>query len=210
MDRNASKKSRKNKQAQDVMTDLNQDDQTLHTTTSDVEIDATTDAVTTDDAILLGTSSETLDTTGTVETEAVTETVDLEDKDLSFTLAEEQLKADVYETQIGTVAISKRTEVLPVEGAIDVQHDEVKIEHKEVNEPVADAEQPWYEGDTLVVPVYEEVLVTEKRLYLKEEIRITRIKETEQVTVRDTVRRQVIDVSSDVDRLVDDETSTNR
>lgn len=210
MDRNASKKSRKNKQAQDVTTDLNRDDVTLHTTASDVEIDSTTDAATTDDALLLGTSSETLDTAGTVETGTATETVDLEEKDLSFSLADEQLKADVYETQIGTVAISKRTEVLPVEGSIDVQHDEVKIEHKEINEPVADAEQPWYEGDTLVVPVYEEVLVTEKRLYLKEEIRITRVKETEQVAIRDTVRRQVIDVTSDTGRLVDDEAATNR
>jgi len=206
MDPNASRKT----QDQDVTTDLNRDDQTLHTTASDVEIDSTTDAVITDDAVLLGTSSETLDTADTVETGTAAETVDLDNKDLSFSLAEEQLKADVYETQIGSVAISKRTEVLPVEGAIDVQHDEVKIEHKEVNEPVADAEQPWYEGDTLVVPVYEEVLVTEKRLYLKEEIRITRVKETEQVKVQDTVRRQVIDVTSDTSRLVDDETSTNR
>lgn len=210
MERNASRKSRKAKKAQDLTTDLGRDDQTLHTTASDVEIDSATDVVNADEAIPLGTTSETLETAGTVETEPVTETVDLEEKDLSFSLAEEQLKANVYETQIGTVAISKRTEVLPVEGAIDVQHDEVKIEHKQINEPVADAEQPWYEGDTLVVPVYEEVLVTEKRLYLKEEIRITRVKETEQVAIQDTVRRQVIDVTSDAGNLVDDEASTNR
>ena len=30
------------------------------------------------------------------------------------------------------------------------------------------------EGDTLIVPVLEEVLVVEKRLLLKEEVRITR------------------------------------
>lgn len=35
------------------------------------------------------------------------------------------------------------------------------------------APQQRYEGDTLVVPVLEEVLVVEKRLRLKEEIRIT-------------------------------------
>jgi len=35
------------------------------------------------------------------------------------------------------------------------------------------APQQRYEGDTLVVPVLEEVLIVEKRLRLKEEIRIT-------------------------------------
>jgi stress response protein YsnF len=37
-----------------------------------------------------------------------------------------------------------------------------------------DAPQTRYEGETLVVPVLEEVLVVQKQLLLKEEIRITR------------------------------------
>lgn len=188
MDRNTSKKSRRERKAE------NQDSQTLHTTPGDV------DAVITD---VLQQDAEINTTTA-----KRTETVDLDKEDLVFSLAEEQLEADVYEKQIGTVAIEKRTEVLPVEGEIDVDHDEVEIEHREINEPVAESEQPWYDGDTLVVPVYEEVLVTEKHLYLKEEIRVTRVKTTEQVKVQDTVRRQVVDVTSDTARAVDDETST--
>jgi uncharacterized protein (TIGR02271 family) len=41
------------------------------------------------------------------------------------------------------------------------------------------------EGDTLIIPVLEEMLVVEKRLVLKEEIRVTkrRTTETEQVRV---------------------------
>jgi uncharacterized protein (TIGR02271 family) len=34
--------------------------------------------------------------------------------------------------------------------------------------------EPRYEGDTLVLPVLEEVLVVEKRLILREEMRVTR------------------------------------
>lgn len=34
--------------------------------------------------------------------------------------------------------------------------------------------EPWNDGDVLVVPIYEEVLVTERRLMLKEEVHITR------------------------------------
>jgi stress response protein YsnF len=39
-----------------------------------------------------------------------------------------------------------------------------------------------YEGDTLVIPVLEEVLVLEKRVRLKEEVRVTRRAHREQST----------------------------
>jgi stress response protein YsnF len=39
-----------------------------------------------------------------------------------------------------------------------------------------------YEGDTLVIPVLEEVLVLEKRVRLKEEVRVTRRKHRENAT----------------------------
>jgi stress response protein YsnF len=38
----------------------------------------------------------------------------------------------------------------------------------------AEAPATRYEGDTLVVPVLEEVLVVERRVRIKEELRITR------------------------------------
>lgn len=191
MDRDATRKTQ-----QDI-TGLDQDDETLHITTNDVDTDTTTTDILKED---VDTDTTTAD---------MAETADLANDELTFSLAEEQLQADVYETRIGTVSIAKRTEELPVEGVVDVDHDEVRLEHKEINEPVAKGEDPWYDGDTLVIPVYEEVLVTEKRLYLKEEIRITLAKETEQVEVRDTVRRQVVDVTSDTARPIDEETSTN-
>lgn len=178
MDRDAT-----NRPPNDI-TDLNEDDQTLHSTTRDVDTGLTTDIANEDDQTLRGKAASTLD---------------LNDEKLTFSLAEEHLRADVRERQVGTVSISKRTEELPIGADIDIQHDEVHVEHREINEPMPEARDPWYEGDTLVVPVYEEVLVTEKRLYLKEEIRITLVKATEQVHVQDTVRRQVVDVISDVD-----------
>jgi stress response protein YsnF len=51
---------------------------------------------------------------------------------------------------------------------------------------VAQPREPWHEGDVLVVPVYEEVI--ERRLVLKEEIRLHRQRfstsHTEQVPLR--------------------------
>ena len=46
------------------------------------------------------------------------------------------------------------------------------------------------DGDTIVVPVVEEVLVTERRLVLKEELRIRRVHTTERHQERVTLRRQ--------------------
>lgn len=55
-------------------------------------------------------------------------------------------------------------------------HDELEVEHLPVDAIVAESDPPRmrYEGDTLVVPVLEEVLVVQKQLRLKEEVRITR------------------------------------
>lgn len=53
-------------------------------------------------------------------------------------------------------------------------HETVDVERVAVNRSVDGPVAVRYEGDTMVVPVLEEVLYLEKRLVLKEEIRITR------------------------------------
>jgi len=57
-----------------------------------------------------------------------------------------------------------------------LMHDEVQVSHVPIDRIVALDQAPAtrYEGDTLVVPVLEEVLVVERRLRIKEELRITR------------------------------------
>jgi stress response protein YsnF len=52
----------------------------------------------------------------------------------------------------------------------------VEVSHVPVDRIVALDQAPAtrYEGDTLVVPILEEVLVVERRLRIKEELRITR------------------------------------
>jgi uncharacterized protein (TIGR02271 family) len=69
--------------------------------------------------------------------------------------------------------------------------DHVDVQRLAINRPI-DAPLPIrYEGDTMVVPVFEEVLVVEKRLILKEEIRITRrrseFRDPQHVTLREEV-----------------------
>ncbi len=59
--------------------------------------------------------------------------------------------------------------------------DEVQVSHVPVDRivPLDQAPATRYEGDTLVVPILEEVLVVERRLRIKEELHITRTRHEE-------------------------------
>jgi uncharacterized protein (TIGR02271 family) len=54
--------------------------------------------------------------------------------------------------------------------------EEVEIERVAVNRPIDKAVTSRYEGETLIIPLVEEVLVVEKRLVLREEIRVRKLR----------------------------------
>lgn len=116
------------------------------------------------------------------------------DDTLRIPLAEEVLTAQVEERQQGRVRIHKHVETVPMKADIDLLREAAHIDRQARDEVVDATREPWYEGDTLVIPRYEERLVTEKRLVLVEEIRVQIRPETEQVHLRDTVRREVVDI----------------
>ena len=68
-------------------------------------------------------------------------------------------------------------------------HEKIEIERVPIGRPVETAPPVQEEGDTTIISVVEEVLVVERRLILKEEIRLHRVRTTEQhrelVTLRD-------------------------
>lgn len=68
----------------------------------------------------------------------------------------------------------------------------VDMTHVPVNVWVAEGELPVQrqEGDTLIVPVLEEVLVVEKRVRLKEEIRITLKAQSHHASERVVLRKE--------------------
>lgn len=74
--------------------------------------------------------------------------------------------------------------------------DEVEVRHVPVDRIVALEEAPAnrYEGDTLIVPVLEEVLVVERRVRIKEELHITRIRREEQHLEEVTLKAEQVRV----------------
>jgi uncharacterized protein (TIGR02271 family) len=68
--------------------------------------------------------------------------------------------------------------------------EEVDVERIAVDREVEGPVAVRYEGDTMIVPVLEEVLVVQKRLVLKEEIRITRRRTELHAPQRVVLRRE--------------------
>jgi uncharacterized protein (TIGR02271 family) len=66
----------------------------------------------------------------------------------------------------------------------------VEVERTAVGKPIDAMPSVREEGDTIIVPVVEEVLVVERRLLLREEVRIRRIRGTERHQQRVTLRKQ--------------------
>lgn len=74
-------------------------------------------------------------------------------------------------------------------------HEHVEIERIPIGKPI-DVTPPVREtADRIIVPVVEEVLVVERRLVLKEEVHIHRVRQTERCQERVTLRRQEAEIT---------------
>ncbi len=119
---------------------------------------------------------------------------DDDESTIKLPLSEETLDARIVEREQGKVRIHKRVETDQVHEDIELHRDNVVVERLARDEIVAERRDPWREGDALMIPVYEEVVVTEKQLRLREVIRVSRARQSEQVAVEGEVRREVVDV----------------
>lgn len=74
----------------------------------------------------------------------------------------------------GRVRITKRVHTQEETVDTPLRQERVQVERVSVEQIVESPVTMHYDGDTLVIPVMEEVLVVEKRLLLKEEVRVTK------------------------------------
>ena len=107
---------------------------------------------------------------------------------------EERLKVGKREREMGRVRLTKtvREERETIDEPLTREH--VEVERVAVNRPIEGPVESHYDGDTLVIPVLEEVLYVEKRLMLKEELHITRRRVEERHPEEVTLRKEEVRV----------------
>lgn len=116
------------------------------------------------------------------------------DEVISIPVVEESLDVEVTERQRGFVRVHTSVESEPVSATVNLQHDDVQVQRITRNEDVTERRDPWEEDGVLMIPVYEEVPVTTTRLILREVIAVRRETISEDVEVRDVLRREVVEI----------------
>ena len=106
---------------------------------------------------------------------------------------QETVRIDKRIVETGRVLIHKTVREFDQPVELLLKNQELSVERIPVGRVVTEAPEPRQEGEVLIIPVLEEIMVVEKRLVLKEELHVRR-KETER-TVRDTVRLRTEDVT---------------
>ncbi|MEF8706405.1 MAG: YsnF/AvaK domain-containing protein [Candidatus Accumulibacter sp. UW27] len=109
---------------------------------------------------------------------------------------DESLHVHKRELDQGGYRISRRLESRQELVDEPLRHTRVEIERRPVGVELDsnDMPGPRQEGDTLIIPVVEEFLVTEKRLLLVEEVRVTHVYGTHRQPQQVTLRRHDISI----------------
>lgn len=110
----------------------------------------------------------------------------------------EQVEVERRARPIARVRVRKTTRVDDATVDLASAKEDVSVERVPIGRIVDVPPQIRTEGDTTIVPVVEETVVVQKRLLLREEIRITkrRSEETRRVTV--PLRRQQVDIQREL------------
>jgi uncharacterized protein (TIGR02271 family) len=85
---------------------------------------------------------------------------------------EEQIQLDKQVVETGVVHIIKRVSEDRQVIDLPTSREEITVERVTINQYVETPPSIRYEGETMIVPVLQEVLVTQKRLLLVEEVHV--------------------------------------
>lgn len=109
---------------------------------------------------------------------------------------EEVLRVDKRRETTGGVRIHKTVHEREETVSPELLHESASVERVAIGQFVDGPSSPRQEGDTLVVPIFEEVLVVEKRLRLTEEVRITKTRHTESQTQTVRLRQEQVSIEA--------------
>lgn len=113
-----------------------------------------------------------------------------EPTDETLDLHEEELVPHKEMREAGTVTL--RTEIEEYAARIEVEalREEVEVEHVPAGTEVTKRDEPFERDGAMFFPVYEEQLVVNKRLILKEYLKVRRVGRTERRVFEDRLQRE--------------------
>lgn len=115
------------------------------------------------------------------------------DKPAVLIATEEHLAVTAHERETGALRVRTVSHKELQDVPVLLRSTTAQVERVVISRFVDAEFAPRYEGDTLIVPVFEYVPVTELKLMLKEEIRITTIvSEKEDVHTAEVQRQEVV------------------
>ncbi|MCJ2101809.1 YsnF/AvaK domain-containing protein [Methylobacterium sp. E-046] len=112
---------------------------------------------------------------------------------VSLPLIEETARIDKRAVETGRVRVSTLTETIDQVLRETLRSDMVGVTRVPINRTLTEGEMPpavREENGVTIIPVLEEILVVEKRLFLKEEVHVRQTTAGEDVEMPVTLRRQ--------------------
>jgi stress response protein YsnF len=122
-------------------------------------------------------------------------------------VVEEEVQIDKHTVRKGRVRVATVTEIHDELASAELESSDVAISRVPIGRQVEIPPTVRTVGDTVIVPVLEEVLVVERRLILKEELHIKRCvsKESVEIPVRLRKQRAVIEREKDASHQPNEE-----
>ena len=105
-------------------------------------------------------------------------------------LMEEELRVDKREVITGKINVRTVVESFEKMARGTLEGEQIEVTRVPIGKELKSIPEQRTEGDVLIIPVVEEVLVVEKRLVLKEEVHLRRRRTTEDVEVPVSLRKQ--------------------
>jgi len=103
---------------------------------------------------------------------------------------EEELRVDKRDVVTGKIQVRTIVESFDKIARATLEGEQIEVTRVPIGEEMQMVPEQRTEGDVLIIPVVEEMLVVEKRLVLKEELHIRRLRTREDVEVPVTLRKQ--------------------
>jgi uncharacterized protein (TIGR02271 family) len=123
-------------------------------------------------------------------------------QEIRVPIVEERLTVEKRAGQTGEVNIHRRVVEEQQSAPVELRREEVHVERREVEaRPLQPGEEATFDEGTIRVPVRGEEAVVSKEAVVTGEVVVNKEQTTERQEVRDTVRRQEVDVDEDYERF---------